>query len=141
MLENIQRRATKFILDYPLHCSYTERLVKLNLLPLERRRMWNDLAFFFKCQHGLYHLDISNIAKQRTVRYNIRSCNINNFNEIRCNTEFFKHSYFPRVIRAWNLLPGDVKAIAEIGLFKRKLRKYFLEPLNDYIPPYFFLNL
>ena len=54
MLEDIQRRATKFILDYPLHCSYTERLVKLNLFPLEHRRMWNDLVFFFKCQHGLY---------------------------------------------------------------------------------------
>ena len=97
--------------------------------------MWNDLAFFFECQHGLYDLDISNIAKKQTVRYNIRSCNINNFNEIRCNTEFFKHLHCPRVIRAWNLLPVDVKAIAEIGLFKRKLRKYFLEPLNDYIPP------
>ena len=80
MLENIQRRATKFILGYPLHCSYTERLVKLNLLPLEHRTIWNDLVFFFKCKHGLYDIDISNIAKQRTVRYNISSCNINNFN-------------------------------------------------------------
>ena len=48
---------------------------------------------------------------------------------------FFKHSYFPRAIRGWSLLPGDLKAIAEIGLFKKKLRKYFLEPLNDYISP------
>ena len=60
MLENIQRRATKFILDYPLHCSYSERLVKLNLLPLEHRRIWNDVVFFFKCQNGLYDIDISN---------------------------------------------------------------------------------
>ena len=58
MLENIQRRATKFILGYPLHCSYTERLVKLNLLPLYHRTIWNDLVFFFKCQHGLYDIDI-----------------------------------------------------------------------------------
>jgi hypothetical protein len=47
MLENVQRRATKLILDYPQHCSYTMRLVKLNLLPLEHRRTWNDLVFFF----------------------------------------------------------------------------------------------
>ena len=78
MLENIQCGATKFTLDYPLHCSYTERLVKLNLLPLEHRRIWNDLVFFFKCQHALYDLDISNIAIPRTVRHNIRSCNLNN---------------------------------------------------------------
>jgi hypothetical protein len=70
MLENVQRRATKFILDYPLHCSYTEKkLVKLNLLPLEHRRTWNDLVFFFKCQNGLYDLEVSNIVKKRSVRY------------------------------------------------------------------------
>ena len=44
MLENVQRRATKFILDYPQHYSYTMRLVKLNLLPLEHRKTWNDLV-------------------------------------------------------------------------------------------------
>ena len=127
MLENVQRRATKFILDYPQHCSYTMRLVKLNLLPLEHRRTWNDLVFFFKCQNGLYDLDVSNIVKKRSVRYKIRSFNINNFHEIRCNTEFYRHSYFPRVIRAWNLLPDDLKAVAEIGAFKRKLRTFFLQ--------------
>jgi hypothetical protein len=76
MLENVKRRATKFILDYPQHCSYTMRLVKLNLLPLEHRRTWNNLVFFFKCQNGLYDLDVSNIVKKRSVRYKIRSFNI-----------------------------------------------------------------
>ena len=135
ILENVQRRATKFILDYPPHCSYKDRLIKLNLLPLEHRRAWKNLVFFFKCQIGLYDLDISSIAKQRVVRYNIRSFNNNNFNEIKCNTEFYKHSYFPRVIRAWNLLPDDLKTVSEIGVFKGKLRKHFYETLNDYIPP------
>ena len=120
ILENIQRRATKFILNSPPHCSYKDRRIKLNLLPLEHRRTWKDLVFFFKCQIGLYDLDISSIAKQRVVRYNIRSFNNNNFNEIKCNTEFYKHLYFPRVIRAWNLLPDDLKTVSEIDVFKGK---------------------
>ena len=45
-LEQVQRRATRFILgrDY----SEYERLSKLNLLSLKYRREINDLIFFFK---------------------------------------------------------------------------------------------
>ena len=43
LVENVQRRATKFILNYPRDMSYTERLVKLNLLPLDLRREICDL--------------------------------------------------------------------------------------------------
>ena len=46
-LEQVQRRATRFILsrDYSEH----ERLSKLNLLPLQYPREINDLVYFFKC--------------------------------------------------------------------------------------------
>ena len=44
MLEGVQRKATKFILNYPLHIGYKERLTKLNILPLEYRR---DMKDFF----------------------------------------------------------------------------------------------
>ena len=114
MLENVQRKATKFILDYPGQTSYKERLVQLNLLPLEYRRLWKDLVFFYKCQNGLYDLDLSHIAKKRVSNYATRSFNINNYSEIRCKTDFFKHSYLPRVIKAWNLLPHEFKNISQI---------------------------
>ena len=48
LIENIQRRATKFILNYPNEMSYTERLIKTNLLPLEFRREISDLLLVFK---------------------------------------------------------------------------------------------
>ena len=35
LIENVQRRATKFILNYPPDISYTQRLARTNLLPLE----------------------------------------------------------------------------------------------------------
>ena len=89
MLENVQRRATKFILDYPAQTSYEERLVQLNLLPVEYRRLWRDLVFFYKCQNGLYDLDLSDIIK-KISNYGTRSFNINSYNEFRCKTDFFK---------------------------------------------------
>ena len=47
-LENIQRRATKFILnDYS--SSYRTRLISLHLLPLMMTLEFNDISFFIKC--------------------------------------------------------------------------------------------
>ena len=46
LIENIQRRANKFILNYPKNMSYQERLIKTNLLPLEFRREILDLQLF-----------------------------------------------------------------------------------------------
>ena len=48
MLEGVQRRATKFILNYVLNISYKEKLTKLNILPLEYRRDMKDLLFLFR---------------------------------------------------------------------------------------------
>ena len=56
MQEGVQRRATKFILNYPSDC-YKERLTKLNLLPLEYHRDMKDLIFLFKCKLGLFNIE------------------------------------------------------------------------------------
>ena len=52
LLENVQRRARKFILNYPKDMSYKDRLLKLNLLPLEYRRDLKDLVLIFKARAG-----------------------------------------------------------------------------------------
>jgi hypothetical protein len=59
-IENIQRRATKFILNYPSEMSYTERLIKTNLLPLEFRREISDLLLVFISKTGLISMDVNN---------------------------------------------------------------------------------
>ena len=49
LIENIQRRATKFILNYPpREVSYINRLDQLNPLPLDFRRQIYDLVLLFK---------------------------------------------------------------------------------------------
>ena len=37
LLENVQRRTTKFTLNYPQNMTYNDTLATLNLLPLEYR--------------------------------------------------------------------------------------------------------
>jgi hypothetical protein len=52
-IENVQRRATKFILNYPDNMSYVDRLQKTNQLPLDFRREISDLILLFKSKHHL----------------------------------------------------------------------------------------
>ena len=56
LLENVQRRATKFILNYPRDMSYRDRLLKLSLLPLEYRREMKDLVLIFNDRAGYIDL-------------------------------------------------------------------------------------
>ena len=49
LIENVQRRATKFILNYPRHdITKKNRLESLDMLPLEFRRVISDLILLFK---------------------------------------------------------------------------------------------
>ncbi len=53
LVENIQRHATKVILNYPPpNVSYIDRLTTLNLLPLEHRRSIKDIILFHKFKSG-----------------------------------------------------------------------------------------
>ena len=63
-LEQVQRRATRFILgrDYSEH----ERVSKLNMLPLQYRGEINDLVFFFKCFKNIEKLNIFDYVSFRS---------------------------------------------------------------------------
>ena len=48
------------MLNYPQNLSYKDRLIELNLLPLEYRKEISDLIFFFNCKSkvGLVTTDL-----------------------------------------------------------------------------------
>ena len=48
LIENVQLRATKFILNYAQDLKYVDRLIQINILPLEFRRDISDLCLVFK---------------------------------------------------------------------------------------------
>ena len=78
LLENVQRRATKFILNYPKGRSYKDRLLKLNQLPLEYRRELKDLVVIFKAKAGLVDLGHQGFFRQTEIH--IRTRNACKFN-------------------------------------------------------------
>ena len=100
LVEIVQRRTTKFILNFPpSHVSYTDRLTKLNLLPLEYRRSIKDIILFYKFKSGIMPIECDKFFISKTVTHKTRNSNLNNF--ITCEKHHqncFRFSYFPRTV-------------------------------------------
>ena len=70
---NVQRRATTFLLNYPKDMSYKDRLLKLNLLPLEYRRDMKDLVLIFKPNAGHVDLGHQHVFRQTEIHHRTRN--------------------------------------------------------------------
>ena len=126
-LEQVQRRATRFILgrEYPEY----ERLSKLNLLPLKYRRGINDVVFFFKC--------LKNISKLNILDYvSIRSCTkqLSNVDHLMLDvpfsrTDVFKSSFFVRICHLWNYLPLSIRELKTLSIFRKNLIAFYYKLL------------
>ncbi len=126
LIENVQRRATKFILNYPEDMKYIDRLIKLNLLPLEYRRQISDLTFFFKSRNGLVTTDINKFLTVFEPGYRTRNYDINNYNLIiKHKQDYYRKSYFIRTAELWNTLPSQVKQCESIRTFKTVIYNFY----------------
>ena len=67
------------MLNYPKNLTYKERLIELNLLPLEYRREISDLIFFFKSKVGLVTTDLRKFLCTFKPRYRTRNYDPNNY--------------------------------------------------------------
>ena len=73
--EQIQRQASKYILNPPFHRqqSYRDRLIQLNLLPLTYWQDYLDMVFFFKAVTGRVEINPTVTPRigvpTRTTRY------------------------------------------------------------------------
>ena len=104
LLENIQRRATKYILN-DFNLDYKSRLVSLNLLPLSMVFELNDILFFLKSLRSpsaafniLDYVSFSNSS-------NTRSSSSHKLRHSRSSSTLSSHFYFRRLPRIWNRLP------------------------------------
>ena len=135
-IENVQRRATRFILDYPQDMDYKQRPIKLSVLPLEYRRQIRDLIFLFKIRTGLLDIGHSCFLKQTiSSRYNTRNFPYLNYHVRLARQDYFKCSYFLRVTVLWNNLPEDLKCITLLTTFKREILNFFKTKLEHYCLP------
>ena len=121
LIENIQRHATKFILNYPLReVSYTNRLDQLNLLPLDFRRQMHDLVLLFKYKTGTSTSNFGSFIQTATRLYRIRNFHQANFDLLsRHDQEYYCNSNcFPRSVEFWNsLIPNILKVQLTLNFF------------------------
>ena len=102
LIENVQRRATKFILNN-FNTDYKTRLVKLHLLPLAMLYELNDICFFIK---SLMQTSSSfNILDYVSFSRNTRSGTHNKLVLPLSTSSRHKHFFFNRIPHLWNSLP------------------------------------
>ena len=106
VLERIQRRATKFILN-DFHSDYKSRLSSLNMLPLMMSLEINDILFFLKSYHQPQTcFDISHWF-QFSSDSSSASTRSSSTNKITFNRPPYKshHPFLDHFPRLWNALP------------------------------------
>ena len=132
----MQRRATRFILNYPKDMCYKERLQKINLLPLEFRREISDLILLFKAKYNLITLDITKHIYTFNPGYKSRNYDKNDFHLIiKHNQNYFRESYFVRSDKLWNSLTPVIKSSDNLASFRTRVINLYNSKLITYELP------
>ena len=125
MLEAVQRRATRMIPSLR-KLSYEERLKKLNLFSLKKRRLRGDMIEVYKMINGIdkVHLDklfeFSNDDRLRRNEYHLKI-------KSHVNKNSALHFFTRRVIEYWNKLSNRVVKSSSLNVFKNNLDKFMAE--------------
>ena len=117
-LEAVQRRMTKMIQGL-INLPYKNRLKRLNLHSLERRRTRGDMIEDFKLVKGINKGNIDQVYKfssQERTRGNGYK-----LEKLRFRTDIGKYWFTNRVVNNWNRVSRHVVSAESIGSFKRRL--------------------
>ena len=122
VLERVQRRATKFVLnDY--QSSYRSRLLTLNLLPLMYLFEIYDIIFFIKSLKN----PTSSFNIYNFIEFHSSSSRLSKANKLthqRFSNLITRHFFFNRVPRLWNTLPV-IDISLPTSVIHSRLNKYF----------------
>ena len=128
ILERVQRRATKFILnDYT--SSYKSRLTQINLFPLMYQYKLNDLLFFIKS----YKAPIAHFDIRQFVQFKLSSTRSSSAGKLvyqTSSTDINRHLNFCRISRLWNALP-QIDNSSPYTIIKNLLFRYFWSHFLD----------
>ena len=123
-LESVQRRASRLALNQRREeMPYEERCKLLHWPTLLQRRTYLSLIECYKIIFGYYHLKFEDFFKFASVKSTRANHSYKRYvNPARVNC--YKHSFFIRIIRIWNDLPGDLVEADSLQLFKSKLQRH-----------------
>ena len=121
-IEQVQRRATKFILSLPYNTniSYKERLVTIGIIPTCYWHEYLDMVYLFKCiiAHSDSNITSRSVCEKRGHQ-RLNRC------VPKCKTAAFQNSYV-RVANVWNTLPCCIKDTSKtLVSFKVSLKRHY----------------
>ena len=103
--------------------SYEDRCRLLNWQTLEKRREFLSLVQCYKIVFGIDSLPFSDF-------FELTKCNrtrANHDNKLYVKVailNYYKYSFFVRIVNAWNNLPKDVVRVCSLSLFRNRLKIY-----------------
>ena len=139
-LENIQRSFTKKIIGCQ-DLNYWDRLKKLNVLSLQRRRERYCIIHVWKMLNGLAPNDIG-LTTYNHIRLGnkIRLPPHNNKAQASVTTDY-ENSFKIKASRLWNLLPKSINTIKTLDSFKEELGNFLRRfPDTPPVPGYTAIN-
>ena len=121
-IENIQRRASKFIPNDFLS-DYKSRLTSLHILPLMLSMELNDIIFMVSClQSSHCCIDIHSLISFSSS--DTRSASSHKMIHSISSTNHSRHFFFNQIPRLWNALPS-IDLDLSINTIKKQLTKFF----------------
>ena len=120
-LEKVQRRATKLVQGFQNMC-YEERLRRLDLTTLEKRRIRGDLIETFKIVTNRENIDSRQFFTVRESLHELRGHRYTLYKP-QCHLSVRQHFFSHRVINSWNSLPDDVVSATSVNSFKSRVDK------------------
>ena len=126
-IENVQRRATRYILSLPFMSgiSYKERLIKTGLLPLSYWHEYLDIVYLYKMLVSSQDRNIQIKTTCRVTRENSGTAQIT-LHIPRANTLTFQNSFYCRSSRTFNGLPSVLRqSNLSIDQFKCNLFNHY----------------
>ena len=106
-------------------CAYVDRLILLQLEPLEVRRLRFDLVMLFKIVHESVDLVCSDFVTMDPNAVRLRGHHLRLLQQ-HSRTDFDKHVFNSRVIPIWNALDADIINTASVSCFSAKITTNFL---------------
>ena len=101
--------------------SISDMIEQLQWPTLAQRRCCLCLTMLYKIYNSIVTIDPTPYLKPIRTRTRTNSLS---FLPHRCNTESFKHSYFPGTIPVWNILPDTLVISPSQNAFKAAFAKY-----------------
>ena len=126
ILESVQYEAARLVTCAIKGTNRLSMLQELSWDLLKTRRQIHKVSIFYKMTNNLLPNYLSSLVpcsvSARTT-YSLR--NKEDISVMYCSTTRFQNSFFPSAIRAWNLLPVDVRNSSSVANFKLKVGRIF----------------